>query len=135
VATSLAQISDGRSPHKGLLPQLLTDDKLAGDTQQTMSELRRTAATLNSTLQSLDQAAARLPDMMERIERDLTDVSLVLMQSHKLLQETTELMAGLQRHWLLRSAFAESDAGLAGDSRLPADRLTAEDMLLEVPLP
>ena len=103
LTAALSGESTDESRAHGLVPRLLHDKAMADNIHESL-------ASINGTLASLNEEA-----------RDLTGLVL---QTQALLHETTELMEGLQRHWLLRGAF-EAQVPV-DDSYLSPDEIGVE---------
>lgn len=92
-----------RNPDGALGKWLLPAD-LRGRIDATLDSLDANLAALRATLEGVDAIATSVAGQLTRNDGLLDDVS-------DLVRSTDDLVGGLRRHWLLRSAFPQPEPG------------------------
>lgn len=137
-------ITDQLEKHQGVAGKLIGDAKLAGDVQDIVSDIRKTASQLPVMAAKLDMVMSNVQVMaasfkdasggvpkvvdgaigvvqdMRGVTGGLTgqvaNVQAVLIQAESMLRETQVLVEGLQKHWLIRGYMRE---GIATPMEMP----------------
>ncbi|MCX7818569.1 MAG: MlaD family protein [Kiritimatiellae bacterium] len=111
ILVDLQRITDGLQAGQGTIGRLLTDPAMAleaeramAETRALLAEVRAAVAEVQRILEHLRGASEHLPQLMGTVEGELRNVPGLVLQVRATLQETERLLAGLQRHWLLRAA-------------------------------
>ncbi len=107
----LNAIADGLRKGEGTAGRLLRDPALADEAQKAVAQLRSLIGKVEEAvtetrgiLHNVRMASEGLPGAMATVQGELRDVPGLVLQTRATLQETERLLAGLQRHWLLRGA-------------------------------
>jgi hypothetical protein len=58
---------------------------------------------MDAILENVRRASEALPETAEAVRREVRDVPGLVLQAQVALREAETLLAGLQRHWLLRT--------------------------------
>lgn len=113
---NLNGIAEGLRQGEGSVGRLLRDPAIADEalkaSQQVNELLKGLEASIeevNAILKSVRQTTDTLPEVAETVRGELRDVPGVVLQTRATLAETEKLLAGLQRHWLLRGAMEGGD--------------------------
>ena len=95
---------------KGTLGKLLTDraavdelEKLLLKANRSMDELQVTLNHLQQASANLQEASTHLPAIGGALGTEAKDLSGLILQTQQTLHEIERLVAGLQRHWLIRN--------------------------------
>jgi hypothetical protein len=112
VMTNLAVITDQiRDPH-GSLGEWLIPTNLQQQLQQTLASanatLTNTDASLTSLAEKLDQSLINLANLTSNLNAQVQVNTNILSELSTAIVHTDDLVQGLKRHWLLRSAFRSS---------------------------
>jgi len=112
VMTNLAVITAQiRDPH-GSLGEWLIPTNLLQQLQQTLASanttLTNTDATLTSLAENLDKSLINLANLTSNLNAQVQVNTNILSELSTAIVHTDELVQGLRRHWLLRSAFRSS---------------------------
>lgn len=106
----------GMERGEGAVGRLLRDpapvDQLEGILRQVADRLDEMGAILGriqSILDDTGRAAAVLPGVAETVRGEMRDVPGLTLQARATLRETEALLAGAQRHWLLRRYIERED--------------------------
>jgi phospholipid/cholesterol/gamma-HCH transport system substrate-binding protein len=94
---------------KGTLGKLLTDrtavdelEELLLKANRSMDELQVTLNNIQQASANLQQASTHLPAIGGALGTEAKDLSGLILQTQQTLHEIERLVAGLQRHWLIR---------------------------------
>lgn len=112
VMTNLAVITAQiRDPH-GSLGEWLFPTNLQQQLQQTLASanttLTNTDASLTSLAEKLDQSLINLANLTSNLNAQVQVNTNILTEISTAIVHTDDLVQGLKRHWLLRSAFRSS---------------------------
>jgi MlaD protein len=112
VMTNLAVITAQiRDPH-GSLGEWLIPTNLQQQLQQTLASanttLTNTDASLTSLAEKLDQSLINLANLTSNLNAQVQVNTNILSELSTAILHTDDLVQGLKRHWLLRSAFRSS---------------------------
>jgi len=92
-----------RNPHGSLGEWMLTPE-LNAKLNNTLELIDSNLNTLRGTLQNVDQIAGNVRTKLDANQNILSEIST-------LVRDTDDLVQGLKRHWLLRSAFPQPAPG------------------------
>ena len=130
IATNLADITTRlRDPH-GSLGEWLLPTNLNFQIQQTLTNANAALATVNSTLTTVDtnltalvvnlgRSLDNLASLTSNLNSQVQANTNLLTEISQAISHTDEMVQGLKRHWLLRSAFR-------GQTNQPSKRETAK---------
>jgi hypothetical protein len=111
VVTNLAQITANLSGPKGSLGEWLIPTNINSQLQATLGSAN---ATVNSTRTNINVLASNLTVSLENIATLTSNLAaqvqangLILSELSALVIHSDEVVQGLKRHWLLKSAFAQ----------------------------
>ena len=111
VITNLAQITANLSGPKGTLGEWLIPTNLNSQLQNTLSAAN---ATVNSTRTNIDLLTSNITVSLENVATLTSNLAaqvqangLILSEVSELVIHSDEMVQGLKRHWLLKSAFAQ----------------------------
>ena len=99
---------------QGLPAKLLNDPALAQDTAKIIAEVQALMVKVNAMAAELQQVVAKLPAMADTVAGEVDNLPVVVGEAQTLMRETTTLLHGLQKHWLLRK-YVESDDALRSE--------------------
>jgi len=112
VMTNLAIISAQIRDPRGSLGEWLIPTNLQQQLQQTLASanttLTNTDATLTSLAENLDQSLINLANLTSNLNAQVEINTNILSELSTAIVHTDDLVQGLKRHWLLRSAFRSS---------------------------
>ena len=103
----------------GLPAQILNDPALAQNVQAIVAEVRQLVDRANAAATELQAAMAKLPPMVDTVGGEIDNLPVVVGDAQALMRETTALMDGLQKHWLLRKYMGSDDAVRAEEVLVP----------------
>jgi hypothetical protein len=111
VITNLSQITANLSGPKGTLGEWIIPTNINAQLQATLGSAN---ATVNSTRTNLNVLASNITVSLENIATLTSNLAaqvqangLILSQLSDLLVHSDDMVQGLKRHWLLKSAFAQ----------------------------
>jgi hypothetical protein len=112
VMTNLAIISAQIRDPQGSLGEWLIPTNLQHQLQQTLASanttLTNTDATLTLLAENLDKSLINLANLTSNLNAQVQINTNILSELSTAITDTDELVQGLKRHWLLRSAFRSS---------------------------
>ncbi len=105
----LEKLAAGVEAGQGTVGKLITDPSLADEAQklveraqEAMSELQGVATNLNVAVKSVQDGAARLPEITDALANEAKDLPGLVLQTQTSMREMERLVEALQRHWLVR---------------------------------
>ncbi|MDB6111783.1 MAG: hypothetical protein JWR69_3533 [Pedosphaera sp.] len=112
----LDNMTAGVEQGKGTVGKLLTDTALAEEAQalmaranQTMSELQGVVTNLNAAVKNVQNGTERLPEITGAVADEAKDLPGLVQQTQTSMRELERLIAGMQRHWLLRKLINQTN--------------------------
>ena len=103
----------------GLPAQILNDPAMAQQVQAIVAEVRQLVEKANAAATELQATVAKLPPMADAVGGEIDNLPAVVGDAQALMRETTALMDGLQKHWLLRKYMGSDDAVRAEEVLVP----------------
>jgi len=95
---------------EGSVGRLLRDPTAAREVEGILTHVREltgrleeSRAKLDAILENLRRASETLPATVETVHHEIRDTPGLVLQAQATLREAETLLAGLQRHWLLRA--------------------------------
>jgi virulence factor Mce-like protein len=121
VVSNLGEITSNLKDPNGSLGQWLLPTNLHAQVEQAVTSANTVLATANNTLTnanaqltevatSLDQALENLAGITGNLRKQVDGNTNMLGQVSRLIVDTDDMVQGLKRHWLLRSAFRKPAA-------------------------
>jgi hypothetical protein len=112
ILTNFAQISSNLSGPKGSLGEWLLPTNINAQLQATLGSAN---STLNSAHTNVDLVSSNLiaslihvSNLTSNLASQVQANGLILTEISELVTHTDEVLQGLKRHWLLKSAFSQS---------------------------
>jgi len=84
-------------------------EQILGKVSVTMEELEATVKQIQSVIEDVRKASSALPAVADTVRGEMRDVPGLVLQTRSTLKETETLIAGVQRHWLLRNYIERED--------------------------
>jgi phospholipid/cholesterol/gamma-HCH transport system substrate-binding protein len=109
----LADIRQG----EGIPAKVLNDPAMARDVEEAVAQVKELLVKINAMAAELQQVVAKLPAMADTVAGEVDNLPVVVGEAQTLMRETTTLLDGLQKHWLLRK-YVESDDALRAEEVL-----------------
>lgn len=103
----------------GLPAKLLNDPEVAGNAAQIVANALALAEKLNALAAEIQALVAKLSPAAEALASEAENLPVVVGDAQNLMRETTVLLDGLQKHWLLRKYMAADDAWRAEEVLVP----------------
>ena len=104
---------------KGLPAKVLNDPAMADDVAQIVSQVQELLTKVNAMATELQAVVAKLPPMADTVAGEVDNLPVLTGDAQTLMRETTTLLDGLQKHWLLRKYMASDDAVRAEEVLVP----------------
>jgi hypothetical protein len=101
VVTNLAEITTNLRNPKGSLGEWIIPTNM-------QSQLAATIGGVNTNLNSLNATLLNLASITSNLNTQVQNNDAILAELSRLVVETDDLVQGLKRHWLLKSAFPQS---------------------------
>ena len=118
LANATGLLEDARKG-PGLPAQILNDPAMAQNVQAIVAEVRQLVEKANAAAAELQATVAKLPPMADAVGGEIDNLPAVVGDAQALMRETTALMDGLQKHWLLRKYMGSDDAVRAEEVLVP----------------
>ncbi len=94
----------------GIPAKILNDPAMAKDVENIVAEVQKILAKLNAMAADLQATVAKLPAMADTVGGEVDNLPAVVGDAQALMRESTALLDGLQKHWLLRKYMGSDDA-------------------------
>ena len=94
----------------GLPAKLLNDPALAKDVEDIVAQVQELMVKINAMASELQAVVAKLPPMADTVAGEVDNLPVVTGDAQTLMRETTTLLEGLQKHWLLKKYMGSDDA-------------------------
>lgn len=101
----------------GLPAKVLNDPTMAKDVERIVAQVRELMEKVNAMATDLQTVVAKLPPMADTMAGEVDNLPVVIGDSQTLMRETTTLLEGLKKHWLLRK-YVESDDAIRSEEVL-----------------
>ena len=95
---------------QGLPAKVLNDPAMAKDVEGIVSEVQALMVKVNAMAAELQTVVAKLPPMVDTVGGEVDNLPVMTGDAQTLMRETTVLLDGLQKHWLLRKYMGSDDA-------------------------
>ncbi len=95
---------------EGLPAKVLNDPAMAKDVEGIVSEVQALMVKVNEMAAQLQTVVAKLPPMVDTVGGEVDQLPVITGDAQTLMRETTVLLDGLQKHWLLRKYMGSDDA-------------------------
>ena len=95
---------------EGLPAKVLNDPAMAKDVAGIVAEAQELMVKVNAMAAELQTAVAKLPPMVDTVGGEVDQLPVITGDAQALMRETTTLLEGLQKHWLLRKYMGSDDA-------------------------
>jgi hypothetical protein len=128
LVTNLTEISGNIRDPKGSLGEWLIPTNLNAQLDRTLktadTTLSNTDSNLTSVVTNLNQTLVNLANVTSNLNQQVQSNSNILSNVSEAVVHSDELVQGLKRHWLLRSAFKNKDEKKEPPKKLksPKDR-------------
>lgn len=104
---------------QGVPAKVLNDPAMADDVAQIVAQVQELLTKVNAMAAELQKAVAKLPPMADTVAGEVDNLPVLTGDAQTLMRETTTLLDGLQKHWLLRKYMASDDAVRAEEVLVP----------------
>lgn len=94
----------------GLPAKVLNDPALARDVEDIVAQVEALLVKVNEMAAELQTVVAKLPPMADTVAGEVDNLPVLTGDAQELMRETTTLLDGLQKHWLLRKYMESDDA-------------------------
>jgi phospholipid/cholesterol/gamma-HCH transport system substrate-binding protein len=94
----------------GLPAKILNDPAMAKDVEGIVSQVQELMVKVNAMAAELQLMVAKLPPMVDTVGGEVDNLPVITGDAQTLMRETTTLLDGLQKHWLLRKYMESDDA-------------------------
>ena len=95
---------------QGVPAKVLNDPAMADDVAQIVAQVQELLTKVNAMAAELQKAVAKLPPMADTVAGEVDNLPVLTGDAQTLMRETTTLLDGLQKHWLLRKYMGSDDA-------------------------
>ena len=95
---------------QGLPAKVLNDPAMAQNVEGIVSEVQALMVKVNEMAAQLQTVVAKLPPMVDTVGGEVDNLPVITGDAQTLMRETTVLLDGLQKHWLLRKYMGSDDA-------------------------
>jgi phospholipid/cholesterol/gamma-HCH transport system substrate-binding protein len=102
---------------QGLPAKILNDPAMAKDVEDIVSQVQELMVKVNAMAAELQTMVAKLPPMVDTVGGEVDNLPVITGDAQTLMRETTTLLDGLQKHWLLRK-YMESDDAIRSEEAL-----------------
>ena len=95
---------------EGLPAKVLNDPAMAQDVAGIVAESQALMVKVNAMVAELQTVVAKLPPMVDTVGGEVDNLPVLTGDAQTLMRETTVLLDGLQKHWLLRKYMGSDEA-------------------------
>ena len=95
---------------QGLPAKLLNDPAMAKDVEDIVAQVQELMVKINAMAAELQTVVAKLPPLTDTVAGEVDNLPVITGDAQTLMRETTTLLDGLQKHWLLRKYMGSDDA-------------------------
>ncbi len=106
---NLNTLADGLQKGEGTVGQILRDPAMANEIRAITDKINTTLAEVQKILLDVQKTTRQLPAMAETVGGEVQDLPGIVLQTQETMRETTRLIDGLQRHWLIRKYVDQVD--------------------------
>ena len=104
---------------QGIPAKVLNDPKMAKDVEDIVAQVQALMVKINAMAAELQTVVAKLPPMADTVAGEVDNLPVITGDAQALMRETTTLLDGLQKHWLLRKYMGSDDAVRAEEVLVP----------------
>ena len=104
---------------EGLPAKVINDPALAEDVSGIVAQAGDLMEKVNAMAAELQKVVEKLPVMADTLSGEVDNLPVVIGDTQALMRETTVLLEGLQKHWLLRKYMGSDDAFRAEEVLVP----------------
>jgi len=94
----------------GVPAKLLNNPAMAKDVEDVVGQIQALMAKGNAMAADVQKVVAKLPPMADVVAGEVDNLPALTGDAQTLMRETTTLLDGLQKHWLLRKYMGSDDA-------------------------
>ena len=94
----------------GVPAKLLNDPAMAKDVEDIVAQIQALMTKVNAIAAEVQTVAKKLPPMADTVAGEVDNLPVITGDAQTLMRETTTLLDGLQKHWLLRKYMGSDDA-------------------------
>ena len=94
----------------GVPAKLLNDPAMAKDVEDIVGQIQALMAKVNAMAADVQKVVNKLPPMADVVAGEVDNLPALAGDAQTLMRETTTLLDGLQKHWLLRKYMGSDDA-------------------------
>ena len=95
---------------QGLPAKLLNDPAMAKDVEDIVAQVQELMVKINAMAAELQTVVAKLPPLTDTVAGEVDNLPVITGDAQTLMRETTALLDGLQKQWLLRKYMGSDDA-------------------------
>jgi len=103
----------------GVPAKLLNNPAMAKDVEDVVGQIQALMAKVNAMAADVQKVVAKLPPMADVVAGEVDNLPALTGDAQTLMRETTTLLDGLQKHWLLRKYMGSDDAVRAEEVLVP----------------
>ena len=94
----------------GIPAKILNDPAMAKDVEDIVAQVQQLMTKVNAMVAELQTVVAKLPPMADTVGGEVDNLPVVVGDAQALMRESTALLEGLQKHWLLKKYMGSDDA-------------------------
>jgi len=95
---------------EGIPAKMLNDPAMAEDVAAIIEQVQELMLKVNAMAAEMQLAVAKLPPMADTLGSEVDNLPVMTGEAQTLMRETTLILDGLQKHWLLRKYMGSDDA-------------------------
>ena len=103
----------------GLPAKVLNDPALAKDVENIVAQVQELMTKINAMAAELQATVAKLPPMADTLGAEVDNLPALTGDAQTMMRETSTLLDGLQKHWLLKKYMGSDDAVRSEEVLLP----------------
>ena len=104
---------------EGLPAKVLNDPAMAKDVENIVAQVQELMKKINAMAAELQATVAKLPPMADTVAGEVDNLPALTGDAQTMMRETSTLLDGLQKHWLLRNYMGSDDALRSEEVLLP----------------
>ncbi len=94
----------------GIPAKVLNDPAMAKDVEDIVAQVQALMVKINAMATEMQAVVAKLPPMADTVADEVDNLPVITGDAQALMRETTSLLDGLQKHWLLKKYMGSDDA-------------------------
>lgn len=95
---------------EGIPAKVLNDPAMAEDVAAIIEQVQELMLKVNAMAAEMQRAVEKLPPMADTLGSEVDNLPVMTGEAQTLMRETTLMLDGLQKHWLLRKYMGSDDA-------------------------